>query len=95
MLRDTAWMGGEFVEGRYFLSWATGVNEFWRSQEDFEADYREFVTRAWPQSQMFLKSRYWMQFFLVLLRHLYRESQVGKSSRSAMKVRKRRHCERS
>lgn len=78
-LRDTAWMGGELTEGRYFLSWATGVNEFRRSHEEFDADYREFVIKTWPESQVFLKSNSWRKFFLVLLRHRYWETEVGKN----------------
>jgi hypothetical protein len=77
LLRETAWMGGEFVEARYLLSWATGVNEFRRSHEEFEAEYQAFVINTWPESQMFLKSRYWRKFFLVLLWHQYRESKIG------------------
>lgn len=76
-LRESAWMGGELAEGRYYLSWATGVNEFRRSNDEFDADYREFVVRSWPASQSFLKSTYWRKFFLVLLRQRYRESKTG------------------
>jgi hypothetical protein len=72
-------MGGEMFEGRYFLSWATGVNEFRRSHREFDADYQEFVTNTWPKSMVLLKSTYWRQFFLVLLRDRYRESDIGKS----------------
>lgn len=79
LLRETAWTGGEFVEGRYFLSWATGANEFRRSHDEFEADYQAFVIKTWSESQMFLKSRYWIKFFLVLLRHRYWETETGKA----------------
>jgi hypothetical protein len=77
LLRETAWMGGEMIEGRYFLSWANGVNEFRRSHREFDADYQNYVIGTWPSSQMFLKSFYWREYFLVLLRQRYRESDVG------------------
>lgn len=76
-LREILWLEGEYLECRYFLSWATGVNEFRRRQEEFEADYQAYIVNAWPESQMFLKSSYWRRFFLVLLRHQYRDRKVG------------------
>jgi hypothetical protein len=78
LLRDTAWMGGEQVEGRYLLSWATGVNEFRRSNEEFKADYRGHVKKTWPDARKLLRGSYWQRFFLVLLRQQYRESETGR-----------------
>lgn len=80
LLRETASAGGELIEGRYFLSWATGVNEFRRSHEEFDADYREFVVKTWPAARVFLASCYWRMFFLVLLRQRYRESSISADS---------------
>jgi hypothetical protein len=78
MLRDECWMGGPFHEGRYFLSCATGVNEFRRNNEEFFAGFRSYIESKFPDSTVFLESSYWIEFFIVLLRQCYRESKIGK-----------------
>jgi hypothetical protein len=77
-IRDTMWMAYYYFEVMYFLGIAIGVNEFRRSREEVLIHYREFVLKNWPASQVFLKSVYWEEYFLVLLRQFYRDSANGK-----------------
>ena len=44
-IRETAWMGGDLVEGRYLLGMLIGENLFKVANEDYAGRLRDFVSR--------------------------------------------------
>ncbi|MEN6451795.1 MAG: hypothetical protein ABFC96_14995 [Thermoguttaceae bacterium] len=53
-LRENAWLGGDYVECRYYLGALIGKNEFRTSEDEFLDDLSEFIARKTsPAARMF------------------------------------------
>jgi Transcriptional cell cycle regulator TrcR len=77
-LRDDAWIGGPFFEGRYYLGWFRRTNEFRHNHEEFDEDIAQTIRDQLPQSSWIAESSYRVEFLLKWLKHKYRESDEGR-----------------
>jgi hypothetical protein len=76
--RDDGWMGGPFTELPYFLSCLTRVNYVRTTFETWEPALREFVQKHIPDSAWITRSRYFHSFAILILRELYRQSELDR-----------------
>jgi hypothetical protein len=78
LYREESWLGGPAFEICYFLSCLQRVNYFQTPQTDWEPAAQQFVNRNEPESAWICQSSYFVHFAALLLKHRYRESELGK-----------------
>lgn len=75
--REDGWLGGPNFEICYFLSCLQGVNYFRTPQTVWEPAARRFINRKARESAWICQSSYFAPFAVLILKHLYRESDLG------------------
>jgi len=77
VLRIDGWMGGAFVELPYFLSCLTQKNFMATSREKWEPALQRFISKKLPTAKWIFRSKCTYGFAVLLVKHLYRESDIG------------------
>jgi hypothetical protein len=75
--RESGWIGGPFTEVRYLLSCLTRINYFREHLEVWEPAAKEFITAHSPDSAWITRSRYFHDFAVLILKEIYRGSELG------------------
>jgi hypothetical protein len=76
--REEGWLGGPFTELRYFLSCLTRINYERTPFEVWEPAARDFISNDASSTGWITRSTYFPEFAVLLLRELYRQSDIGK-----------------
>jgi hypothetical protein len=77
--RDDGWMGGPYTEVRYFLSCLTRINYMRTPMEVWHPAAKQFISTQTPQSAWIVQSSYFHEFAVLILKDLYRKSELGRS----------------
>ena len=76
--RNDGWIGGSFTELTYFLSCLTRTNYVRMPFESWDPVLREYLQRTTPVSAWITKSPSFHKFAVLIVRELYRQSELGK-----------------
>lgn len=76
--RIDGWMGGPFVELPYFLSCLLRINLVKTECEEWQPKLEQFISKNLPSAKWIVHSTYFYTFAVLLVKHFYRESELGK-----------------
>jgi hypothetical protein len=76
--RNESWFGGPYSEVPYFLSCLTRTNYVRTRNEVWQEAAKQFISSQAPESEWITGSHYFFEFAVLILKDLYRASQLGK-----------------
>lgn len=76
--REDGWLGGSYVELPYFLSCLTMNNYVRTPFATWDPAVREYVRKTTPDAAWIAASSYFHDFAVLILRELYRQSELGR-----------------